>query len=67
MGKLDRTAPREGFALARDMIDEIKIYTEESWEILNELLNDAELIDRYEDELMSMMENTEKIFKLLRG
>ncbi|MDO4674894.1 hypothetical protein [Campylobacter sp.] len=67
MGSLDRSAPRKGFVLARDTIDEIKIYTEENWEILNELLNDAELIDRYEDELMSMMENTEKIFKLLRG
>lgn len=67
MGKLNRTAPREGFVLERNTIDDIKIYMEENFEILSELLNDAELMDKYEDELISMMENTEKIFKLLRG
>ena len=56
---------QKGFALARDMIGEIKIYMDENWEILNELLNDNNLMDKYEDELMNMAENTEKIFRLL--
>ncbi len=65
MGTLNRTAPRADFVLERNTIDDIKIYMEENCEILNELLNDAELMDRHEDELMIMMENTEKIFKFL--
>lgn len=67
MGTLNRTAPRADFVLERNTIDDIKIYMEENCEILNELLNDAELMDRYEDDLITMMENTEKIFKLFRG